>query len=152
MNTIPNEEFLKTVSSEVIQHVDSDGVITEEVSRNKIVVGEPGEFFQLYAAVIPLMEKGLKPIEAKIFVSMFTYVNSVNQLALTKGFKEEIAQKNSISYSAVANAVTRLVSLNLLIRSSQSTYRVNPRYFWKSNSQSRKATLKYVLEVECPNC
>lgn len=146
------QEHLKPVRINEKETVDPDtGEILLETKVDKIIAGNSGEFYQIYADILSVIEK-IKPVEAKVFISMFHYANSTNTMGVPKGIKEEIAKKNDIAYSAVANAITGLVKANLLIRISESFYRINPRYFWKSTSQSRKATLKYVLELECPGC
>ena len=72
-----------------------------------------------------------------------------NLIGLTGGMKERIAADNKLSVGAVNNAITVLVRKYLLVRSSQATYRINPRYFWKASQIERKRWLKHVLTVEC---
>ncbi len=131
---------------------EETGEISKETKVTKRMVGKAEEFYQIYASIIPILETKCKPIEAMIFISTFSYASRDNQLALTKQFKQQIATKNGISYSSVGAAITNLVKIGLLIRSSYSTYRINPRYFWKSTRQHRKNTLEFVLKVECPEC
>lgn len=146
------KEYTKIVRQVITEKVDPEtGEVTSETKNDKLVFGESGDFYQLYSSVIAIIEQ-LKPIESKIFISTFKYANIENKLALTKNFKQEIATRNDCCYSAVGNAITVLVEKGLLIRLDTATYRINPRYFWKSNSSSRKKTLQYVLSVECPNC
>lgn len=146
------KEYTKIVRQVITERVDPEtGEVTSETKNDKLVFGESGDFYQLYSSVIAIIEQ-LKPIESKVFISTFKYANIENKLALTKNFKQEIATANDCCYSAVGNAITVLVEKGLLIRLDTATYRINPRYFWKSNSSSRKKALQYVLSVECPKC
>lgn len=146
------KEYSKVVRQVITETIDPEtGEITSETKNDKMMFGDSGEFYQFYSSVVAIIEQ-LKPIEAKVFISTFKYANVENKLALTKNFKQEIAAANECCYSAIGNAITTLVQKGLLIRLDTATYRINPRYFWKSTSNSRKQTLQYVLSVECPNC
>ncbi len=144
------KEHLKTVRIKETCIINEEtGEVKEEVKHDKIVVGNSGEFYQVYATLIEMIEK-LKPVEAKVFISLFKYANSENLFALTKSLKLGVANRNNMCLSAVNNSLTTLVKRKLLIRIDRATYRIHPKYFWKSSVQNRKAVLKYVLEVECP--
>lgn len=127
------------------------GEVISEYKHDSIVVGSPGEFYQVYASIVGLIEE-VKPMDIKVFVATWRFANSANKFALTKSLKEEIAERNKIGLSTVNNSITNLVNMGLLIRIDRATYRINPRYFWKSSRANRKKTLKYVLEFECKDC
>ena len=146
------KEHLKTVYTEKETVVDEEtGEILQEEKRLKVIIGESGSFYQLYENIIALLED-MKPIDIKILIGIFKYASTDNQIGLTKHFKEQVAKDFGIGFSTVANAITELTKKKIMIRSGHSSYRINPRYFWKSTYQTRKATLKYVLEIECPTC
>src|ERR1039457_1337475 len=116
------QEYNKIIRVTQTEKIDEEtGEITQETKTDKVIAGDPGEFFQVYASILGVIEK-IKPIDAKVFISLFSYANSSNSLGLAKGMKQAIAKKNDIGYSTVANSITELVKANLLIRVSESFY------------------------------
>ncbi len=113
--------------------------ISDKLNKNYNIPSDhtSGSFYQLYDNGIDILFK-LKPVQLKVFISLFRYTNNNNRLVLSKFIKSDIATKNSMCLSAVNNSLTVLVKIGILFRLGRATYRINPEYFWKSTIDKRK--------------
>ena len=86
-----------------------------------------------------------------MYISLKASVDS-NEITLVKPVLEKLSKESEMSMSAIKKSVAQLVDKNILIRIGSGLYRVNPKYYWRGSIANRNKTMKYVLEVECPNC
>jgi hypothetical protein len=149
---------LKTVKSSTVVNnfVDaSTGEILDveiDVKHERILADTREEFFFTYASIIGVIQE-----LDKVSVNILMYCNTnaqwnTNMVALTKPVVEDICKTFDIKYQTVRNAVSKLKKTGIFIHLGNSTYRINPRYYWKGNTNERNNTMKYVLEVECKTC
>jgi len=125
---------------------------TQEVKNHKIVVDSKRDFVMLSFAVVGLLD-GLDKTSIKVLIycSLNAGYNS-NIVNLTKPMCTEITKEFNINYQTIKNSIGKLSKKKILIRLGSGTYRVNPRYFWKGQTAEKLKTMRYILDVECPNC
>lgn len=137
--------YIDPDTGEVIK-TDSD------VKHDKIVVTGKEEFAVVYSSVISALT-GL-PASTKsllMYISLKASVDS-NEITLVKPVLEKLSKESEMSLSAIKKSVSQLVSKNILIRMGSGLYKINPRYYWRGSLTNRNKTMKYILEVECPEC
>lgn len=135
------------IDSETGEILDTD----KEIKHHKIVVDGREAFAMMYSSVIGAIEDmDRATVKVLVWCSLNTTYNS-NIISLTKPMCNQITKDYSIQYNTIKNCITKLKRRNILIPLGSGTYRVNPKYFWKGESNKRRETMKYVLEVECKN-
>lgn len=146
-----------TIKEEIIinNFISEDGELLEvdkEVKKHKIVVGDNKTFSMMYNTIIGLYD-GLDKVAIKILT--WCGVNAqhnTNIVNLTKPMCNLISKEYDLSYHTIKNAISRLAKKKALFALGSGTYRVNPKYYWKGSIDTRRKTMKYILEVECPEC
>ena len=93
----------------------------------------------------------------KVSIKVLFYCNmycqwETNMISLTKGILKDMEEKIGLKYQTIRNSIVKLKKLGVFIDLGGATYRINPKYYWKGSSNSRVKTMKYVLEIECPEC
>ncbi len=143
---------LRSGYSHEIQTINEDGELLDvEIKTNKYLVDTKEEFVQIYTSIQAKLE-GLGYTAEKVLFYCIFNCDSSNVINLSSFHKKKIEKQFEFAPSTVANAITTLSQRQLLIRIDRATYRVNPIHAWKGNSVDRKKTIKYVLEIECPEC
>ena len=149
--------YLKTIKTNVTTNhvVDPDtGELLDsniEVKEEKILVENEKEFLQLYYSIFGILGK-LSLAERSVLLYLSKMCDKENKITIVKYVKEEIAEETGLSYQTINNCVSSLAKKAVIVKLGQAVYRLNPRYIWKSTSNERSKTLKYMLEVECRNC
>lgn len=137
--------YLDSVTGELIEtHVD--------VKTHKIVLDSKDQFAFMYSTLIGSLQ-GLNGSDVKLL--MYCTLNctyNTNVVALNSHFLKLASQQTGVSLGSLKNSLTVLHRKNILIKLGGATYRVNPKYFWRGESAERVATMRFVLEVECPTC
>jgi hypothetical protein len=137
--------FIDTDSGEVLD-------IDMETKHHKIIVDDKESFFWTYLSVLSLIDDLDKVSFKVLFYCVFHCQWNTNMVALTKPVLKDMELKVGIQYQTARNSISKLKKLGILIDLGSATYRINPRYYWKGNSEDRLKTMKYVLELECPTC
>lgn len=147
------KSHLRTVQSEITNNVnDETGEITStEIKKTKVLIEEKDSFIQVYAGLEAKLRNLSLSVERVLYYCIFN-CNIENLIKINSYDKKVMHERWGLASSTVANGIAVLLKEKILIRVERSTYRVHPDYVWKSNSQSRKAMRKYILEVECPTC
>lgn len=126
--------------------------VGQEIKHHKIVVDTRRDFVMMHIPVIGLID-GLDNTTIKVLIWCGLNASyNANTVNLTKPMCEEITKEFKISYQTIKNSISKLSKQKALIPMGSGTYRVNPRYFWKGQTSEKLKTMKYILEVECPNC
>lgn len=147
------DPFLKTVHSKVTETVDTETgeVIDIQVKETKILTKSREEFIQLYVSVESKLS-GLALAQERLFTYCILHCDRENIIRISSYDKKVILEKWDLAPSTIANSLLSLIQAKLLIRIGRGTYRVNPKYVWKGDSNSRKTMLTHVLTIECPHC
>jgi len=149
--------YLKAVETIVtVDHVTDmeTGEIVDSITGKRarsILVNNEKEFLQLYFSLNGLLDK-LSSAESRLLLYLSFKCDGENKIALPKYIKEELATESGLHIQTINNSLTKLTKKGFLIRIATGLYRINPRYVWKRSLNERDKMLKYVLEVECPNC
>ncbi len=149
--------YLKKVETtkESLQVIDAEtGELIETKSDSKsrtILVNNEKEFYQLYYSINGIIDK-LSLAESRLLLHLSMMCDGENKIALPLYVKEEIAKSSTLHIQTINNCLTALTKKGIVIRVATGLYRVNPRYVWKRSQSERDKMLKYILEVECPNC
>jgi hypothetical protein len=144
---------LKTVYTEAQTTIDSEtgeviDVTTKEV---KVLTDTREEFLQFYISLeAKIIEMSLS--EERLLMYCIIHCDRNNVINIGSYAKKEINNKYKIASSTIANGLSQLMSKGVIVRVGRGAYKINPRYVWKGNSNDRRSSLKYFLEVECPNC
>lgn len=123
-----------------------------EVKHHKIVVDDREAFCFNYLSFLGTIDELDKVSIKTLFYCNFYCQWNTNMIALTKVVVEDMELKLGIKFQTIKNSISRLKKAGALIHLGASTYRVNPRYFWKWDTTERKKTMKYILEFECKEC
>jgi hypothetical protein len=145
--------YLKNVKTETVSFVDTSTgeLIENQVKKTNVVVQSREEFVQLYTSIeAKLLELTLS--EERVLFYCILHCDKENLIRLSPYDKNIIEEKWNLASSTIANALTKLKSLKILIPLGRSTFRINPVYAWKGTSNDRTQMLRRVLEIECPNC
>ena len=123
-----------------------------DVKEGKIIVESREQFSLVYATIIGALSE-LNGLDVKLL--MYCTIHSsynTNLIALSNPYLKYIAELYGSTPGSIRNSITRLCNKQILIKAGSGSYRINPRYFWRGTTPERERTMKYVLEVECPNC
>lgn len=145
--------YLKNVKTETVSFIDTSTgeLIENQVKKTNVVVQSREEFVQLYISIeAKLLE--LTPSEERVLFYCILHCDRENLIRLSSYDKKIIEDKWKIAPSTIANALSRLKALKILIPLERATFRINPTYAWKGSSNDRTQMLRRVLEIECPNC
>lgn len=123
-----------------------------DIKTHKVVV-DSRETMAFISSVILGLFDDLDGTELKLitYCAVNAEYNS-NTVNLTKPMCTIISNKLQVGYQTIKNTISKLKKKKILIPLGSGTYRVNPKYTWKGTTDERKKMMKYILEVECPNC
>ncbi len=147
---------LKTGPTVINNYIDPETAelldVSVDIKTHTIVVDSKDQFAFVYSNVIGAL-KGLNGTDIKLLIHCSQHcIYNTNVVSLNKYFLEGIAKTYDTSVGSLKNSIIRLVQKSVLIKMGSGTYRVNPRYFWRGESNERLTTMKFILEVECPHC
>ncbi len=126
--------------------------LSSNIKRHTIVVDDKETFAFQYASIIGVFkELHGNDIKVLTYCSLHAETNT-NRIALTRPICDDITKKLNIPYQSIRNSLAKLVDKDILISLGSATYRISPKYYWRGNSTARLTTMKYILDVECPNC
>lgn len=147
------KSYLRTVHTNTSSYVDPETgeLVPYEEKHTKVLVEDRDSFIQIYAALESKLRNLPLAVERVLYYCIFN-CDIENLIKINSYDKKVINEKWGIAKSTVSNGIAVLVKEKILIRVERSTYRVHPDYVWKSNSQSRKAMRRHIIEVECPTC
>lgn len=74
-----------------------------------------------------------------------------NRIYIVKSVKAEIAEELNYKFASVQNTVSKLTKKNLLIREAQSTYYLNPTYFFKGSDIARASSIDLHISYQLDN-
>ena len=81
---------------------------------------------------------GLEPAHSKVLTALLRFMNYQNMIVLLKPIKEMIAMELNISLNTLERAIVVLAKENILIRTHQSIYVVDPNLFGKGKWEDIK--------------
>lgn len=142
---VVTNNYLDSETGEIIEQ-------STEIKHHKIVVDSDESFFWTYNALLSILQD-LTKTEIKLL--QYACLNAQwnkNIVSFGKPVCEDIKKSYDISYQTVKDTVSSLKTKNIFIPLGSGYYRINPRYYWRGNSSERKKTMKFILEVECPEC
>ena len=121
----------------------------KEIKHHKILVDDKESFFWTYLSILKVLDD-LDKVSIKVlyFCNMHSQWNT-NKIALTKPILKDIEIMFDIKYQTIRNSISKLKKLGVLIDLGSATYRINPRYYWKGDTQQRTKNMQYILEIEC---
>lgn len=146
-------KYLRNGHTHEIVTVDSDTgeLIDVEIKTEKYVLENREEFIQLYSSIHSKLNE-LDRSSSKLFNYCLFNCDRENIVHMSGFTKNKISESTGMALSTINNGMVGLVKKKLLTKIGRATYRVNPIYAWKDSTASRSKMIKYVLEVECPNC
>lgn len=149
---------LKTVGTTAIQNNFIDPETGEyldqemHVKQHKILVNDEFEFYMVSLQAIGITHK-LDLVSQNVLAYALTHCQfNTNLISLTKPCLEDMEKYLNYKVQTLRDAICRLKKAKVIIGRGSGIYRVNPIYFWKGKTSEHKKTIKYVLEVECPEC
>jgi hypothetical protein len=145
--------YLKNVKTVTNSFIDTSTgeLIEKEEKRTNVVVQSREEFVQVYTSIeAKLLELSLS--EERVLFYCILHCDRENLIRISSYDKKQMQDKWKIANSTIANALTTLKRLKILIPLERGAFRINPTYAWKGTSNDRTTMLKRVLEIECPQC
>jgi len=144
--------FLKTSLTERFREVNTEtGEVKENIKQIKFLANSNEEFYLLFSSVLGIFTQ-MNQAEIRVYAHFLKEYKVGSDIAVPKGIREIIGQSTSLKSGSVANALTQLVEKKLLYTISKGIYKINPRYAFKGSTSERKKLMKFILEVECPDC
>lgn len=140
-----NNNFIDVETGEVIDQ-------SVEIKHHKKVVDDKESFYWTYLSVMSLLDDIDKTSFKLLFYCVHNCQWNTNVISLTKPILKDIESKLGLKYQTCRNAISKLKKLGVFIDLGSATYRINPRYYWKGETKERLKTMKYILEIECPEC
>lgn len=147
------KSHLRTGHTTVETVVSEHGEILEQNIKNiKYLANSQEEFFIIYASTIGLIENGMSEAETKLYAHILRNYNVGAEIGISKQMRINIGKKLELNERTVLNTLGMLTSKKLLYTTTKGIYKINPRYAYKGSTINRNKDLKFVLEVECPDC
>lgn len=145
--------FLKTGVVDRLRDVDTrtGEVLDEIVRKNKYLAKSKEEFYLVYASLLGIFKKLSHP-EVKVYCYLLeNHIIGAN-IAITNKLRVIIGKETKLSSGTVSNALGFLTEKKLIYSPQRGIYKLNPRYAFQGSTTDRNRLLKFVLEVECPEC
>lgn len=144
---------LKTSHTNTHTVVNEDGeVLQQEVQNIKYLASSQEEFFIIYASTIGIVERGMSEAETKLYAHMLKNYNVGAEIGISKQLRINLGKKLELNERTILNTLGMLVDKKLIYTVSKGIYKINPRYAYKGSTINRNRDLRFVLEVECPDC
>lgn len=135
-----NEYDKRKVSVKEIVDSITGEVIRYEKRFTKNVVAE--EFIRVYLEDISGLMRLNGDVEFKVLLWLWKYTDWNNgDIYVEKTRKEEIAEFIGVKSQSVADALTRLVKKDILVKTKRTFYMLNPKYFFKGDDITRSKIL-----------
>lgn len=136
-----NNSFSKE-TTHVVDRQDGQIFRTEIITRKRVAADK---FVQLYldnfGALMGIEGEG----EYRLILWCAKNMNyDTNEVIIVNALKKRIAAECDLSPYTINNAVSALVSKNLLLRKDRSIYMLNPNYFFKGKIDDRAALIRTV--------
>lgn len=153
MNTLTKRAYLKTGLTDRLTVVDSQTgeVLNEIVKKHKYLAKSKEEFFLVYVSLLGIFKKLSHP-ETKVYCYLLeNHIIGAN-IAITNKLRVIIGKETKLSPGTVSNALGFLTEKRLIYSPQRGLYKLNPRYAYQGSTADREKLLKFILEVECPDC
>lgn len=136
-----NNSFSKE-TTHIIDRQDGQIFRTEIITRKRVTADK---FVQLYldnfGALMGIEGEG----EYRLILWCAKNMNyDTNEVIIVNALKKRIAAECDLSPYTINNAVSALVSKNLLLRKDTSIYMLNPNYFFRGRIEDRAALIRTV--------
>jgi len=153
MKLTDKKAYLKTSHTNVQTVVDTNGeVIDQEIQNIKYLANTQEEFFIIYASTIGIVEKGMSQAESSLYAHLLQNYNIGAEIGISKQLRINLGKKLGLNERTILNTLGMLANKKLIYTTSKGIYKINPRYAYKGSTINRNRQLKFVLEVECPDC
>lgn len=134
--------FFSKESTHIIDREDGEILRSEIITRKRVTADK---FVQLYlddfGALMGIEGEG----EYRLILWCAKNMNyETNEVIIVNALKKRIAAECNLSSYTINNAVSALVSKNLLLRKETSIYMLNPNYFFKGKIEDRVALIRTV--------
>ena len=123
-----------------------------EVKTDSYLTKSKEEIYYTYLSAISLIDHLDKVAQKVLFYCNMYCQWETNMISLTKGILKDMEEKIGLKYQTIRNSIVKLKKMGVFIDLGGATYRIYPKYYWKGSYNSRIKTMKYVLEIECPDC
>jgi len=136
-----NNSFSKE-TTHIVDRQDGQIFRTEIITRKRVTADK---FVQLYldnfGALMGIEGEG----EYRLILWCAKNMNyDTNEVIIVNALKKRIAAECDLSPYTINNAVSALVSKNLLLRKDTSIYMLNPNYFFRGRIEDRAALIRTV--------
>jgi len=128
--------------------ITEDGeVVKAEVTTIRRVNRET--FLQVYLDDFMSLMRIKEGSEYKIILWIGRNMNfDTNEIVLVKAIKERMSLDIGVNIRTISNAISSLVSKNILIPKGRCLYVLNPKFFFKGSLSNRNNLIKIVRKVE----
>lgn len=142
-----------TTTNNFIDRETGELIDTDSVEKGDVlIVDTQEEFTSLYYLIMGAV-RGLD--KTSILLLLWSAIKAqynTNVVTFNKPICDIITEDTGLKYQSIKNAVSRMARMRILIPMGSATYRVNPAYAWRGPKDGRKTMMKYILEVQCPEC
>lgn len=144
------KEHLRT-SKQVIEQIvnpETGEVEDIQVTNHQYLAGNPDEFYLAYTALLNVWAKwDLSVSDLNLYAYLCKNYANGTPFNISEYVKKEVANITGRSATSFNNSPRALVSKGLIIRVSNKTYKINPRYIFKGSSSNRNKALFEILQT-----
>lgn len=147
------DKYDETVVSNFINLETGEIIDTDvQIKTHKIIVASKDQFAFMYSSFIGTL-KHLTGTDVKLltYISLKAEYNT-NIVMLVLPFLKNLSTELDVSVHSLKASTMRLKHHKIIIPLGSGAYRINPRYYWKGDATNRISTMKFILELECPDC
>ena len=142
----------KLVERTTVIDKENGKVLDEFEKKHSYLTKNKQKFYLVYASIWSIMEKQLSGPAMKVFAFFASRYNCGAPIGVNKNMREIVAKELEIKQGTVANTLTELTDKKLMYSTEKGVYKINPRHIFQGSTTERNNHLKFVLEVECPDC
>lgn len=140
---------VKTGNQKVNTYVDSQTgeILSTEIKTSNYVVTKGEEFCLLYTSCINILEKwNLSISDLQTFAYLCNHYANGQIFTMNQNIKIELGKMNKKSPTSYNNSTRNLLEKDLIVEAGHRAYRLNPKYIWKGDSNSRKLAILSIKE------
>ena len=143
--------FLKTQVTEITTIVDSNSgeVMDMSTKTHSYLANTKEEFFICYASIVGIF-MNITQAEARVFGYCLRYRNA--KFDISKKVRLSMSDEVDLNERTILNTIPTLIEKNILYKSPDGLYGINPRYVFYGSTKDRDAALKAVIELGCKDC
>ncbi len=123
--------------------------LSTDVMNHQYLVGKPEEFYLVYNSLLNILAKWeLSVSDLNLYSYLCVHYANGSIFNISESIKKEVGELNKKQPSSFNNSTRALLSIGLIVKVANKTYKLNPRYIYKGSSKNRSKALFEILQVD----